>query len=90
MELTKCSSFATRLKKAEVLQKRPPVIRGEFFRNRQEYLDDLIKALTFASRLKKRAAKKAERSLKVWKQQHVNQVFTGKIMLANTFDLETR
>jgi hypothetical protein len=33
-------------------------------------LGDIIKAITFALRSKKRVAKNAKRSLKVWKQQH--------------------
>jgi len=33
-------------------------------------LGDIIKALTFALPFKKWVAKKAKRSLKVWKQQH--------------------
>jgi len=40
---------------------------------------DSIKALTFAIRSKITGWQQAERSLKVWKQQHVNQVFTVRL-----------
>ena len=35
---------------------------------------------------RKRATQKVERSLKVWKQQHVNEAFTVRFMLAKNID----
>jgi mRNA-degrading endonuclease YafQ of YafQ-DinJ toxin-antitoxin module len=53
-------------------------------KKQQKVFDELIKALTFAlpfePRFKKRGLERAGRSLKEWKQQRVNQVFTVRFV----------
>lgn len=76
--------FAVRSKKLQVLRNTDRCfLRKENLKKQQKVFDDLIKALTFASPndrgFENKGRREAERSLKEWKQQYVNQAFTVRL-----------